>query len=158
LRGDVRVSLGGEVERGLEGYTRFFLGRPGPPGTEEPKPIVVESCRVHGRFVVVKFAGFETPEDARALLHGVLYVDREEMPELGADEYYHADLIGCRVLDEEGAELGRVVDVFATGAHDVLVVESDGREWMVPLVSEHVAEVDTGAAEVRVRHVGGLRG
>ncbi|MBI5441636.1 MAG: 16S rRNA processing protein RimM [Deltaproteobacteria bacterium] len=159
IKGDVRISSGGDVSRGLEGYTRFFVGRPGVgPDVEEPRPIEIERHRPQGRFLVVKFAGLGTPEEARTLLHWVLYVDRREMPPVAEDEYYYADLLGCRVIDEAGEELGRVADVFGTAAHDVLVVASPDGEWMIPVVSEHVVSWDFETGEVHVRRVGGLRG
>jgi 16S rRNA processing protein RimM len=158
VRGEVRMDCGPSLPRGLEGYTEFFLGAAGSGGEAAGlRSVGIEGHRVHGRFLVVKFAGFDSPEDARALLHEELYVKRSEMPPLPDDEYYYVDLLGCRVLGEEDEELGLVVDVFATGAHDVVVVETGGREWMIPMVSQHVGTLDLEAGVVRVREVEGLR-
>ncbi|MHB8764518.1 MAG: ribosome maturation factor RimM [Deferrisomatales bacterium] len=145
LRGEVRVDTAGALPRGLEGYTRFYLGR-----GDERQAVDVEWSRPAGRHLAVKFAGVDTPEAARALTHATLYVERSELPPLGDGEYYHVDLLGCRVVDAEGRDLGRVADVVTTGAHDVLVVESAGREWLVPLVSEHVPAMDLDAGVVVV--------
>ncbi len=152
VRGEVRLDPRGGLPRGLEGYTRFYLGRGG-----EIRPARVEWHRPHGRWVLVKFAGVDTPEAARALTHAVLYVERSELPPLGEDEYYHVDLVGCRVADEAGADLGRVHDVLPTGAHDVLVIRQRGRrEWMLPVVAKWVLSMEGGGGVGVVRVPEGL--
>lgn len=152
LRGEIRVNPMGGLPRGLEGYTSFYLGR-----GDDIRRVQIESHRIHGRLVLVKFRGVDTAQDARELVHQTLYVDRSEMPPLEEGEYYHADLIGCGVLDETGTELGKVVDVFATGAHDVLVVAFSGREWMLPVVSEYVVSIDVEEGRIAVRATDGFR-
>ncbi|MEW6489377.1 MAG: ribosome maturation factor RimM [Thermodesulfobacteriota bacterium] len=152
VRGEVRIEVGSGMPRGLRGYSRVYLGREG-----EPEPAAVESVRSHGRFLLVKFRGVGDPEAARALGHAVLYVERGEMPPLEEGEYYHADLLGCRLVDEGGADLGRVLDVFASGAHDLLVVGAPGgREWMLPVLESTVLAMDLEAGEIRVRVPEGL--
>jgi 16S rRNA processing protein RimM len=118
--------------------------------------VEVESSRPHGRFLLVKFRGYDDPQAARGLAHAVLYVDRDEMPPLGEGEYYHADLLGCVVVDAAGTELGRVTDVFPAGGHDVLVVETGGREWMLPVVGSVVLAMELDAGLVRVNLPEGL--
>ena len=152
VRGEVRVDPRGGLPRGLEGYTRFYLERDG-----RLEPVEVERSRPHGRFVLVKFAGYDTPEAVRALTHAVLYVERSELPPLGEDEYYHVDLLGCTVRDEVGRDLGTVEDVFFTGAHDVLVIRGGGRrEWMLPVVSQWVIRMDLDEGTIVVRVPEGL--
>jgi len=147
----VRVEVGAGAARGLAGYSRFYLDRGG-----ERRPVEIESARPHGRVLLVKFLGCDDPEAARALTHAVLYVDRAEMPALEEGEYYHADLLECAVVDGKGTKLGRVCDVFPAGGHDVLVVESGGREWMLPVVASVVLEMDLEAGWIRVEVPEGL--
>ncbi|RMG90671.1 MAG: 16S rRNA processing protein RimM [Candidatus Dadabacteria bacterium] len=147
VRGEVRVDPQGSLPRGLEGYTRFYLDR-----GRGPEPVGVEHHRIHGRFVLVKFEGYDTPEAARELTHAVLYVDRSELPPLGEGEYYHADLLGCEVVEENGDVLGRVADVFDSGAHDVLVIRTEtGAERMLPVVAQWVLSIDVEAGRITVR-------
>ncbi|GAB4262750.1 ribosome maturation factor RimM [Deferrisoma sp.] len=152
VRGEVRVDPQGSLPRGLEGYTRFYLDR-----GRGPEPVQVEHHRIHGRFVLVKFQGYDTPEAVRELTHAVLCVDRSELPPLGPDEYYHADLLDCEVVGEGGEALGRVVDVFDSGAHDVLVIRTEGgAERMLPVVSQWVLAIDLDAGRITVRVPEGL--
>ncbi len=153
VHGELRLDPQGGLPRGLEGYTRFFLG-----GRGAPRPVGLAGWRPSGRHLLVRFVGVDTPEAARTLAGATLYVDRAEMPPLEPDEYYHADLLGCAVRDQEGHDLGTVVDVWPTAAYDLLVVAGAGGERMVPMVSEHVPAVDFEARVVVVRSVEGLEG
>jgi 16S rRNA processing protein RimM len=146
LRGELRVDPLGGLPRGLEGYSRFYLAR-----GDEWRPVAIETHRPHGRFVLVRFAGYDSPDTARQLAHSVLYVERSEMPPLEEGEYYHADLLDACVVDEQDRELGSVVDIFPGGAHDVLVVASSDREWMLPVVSEYVLTMDLEQGKIVVR-------
>lgn len=149
------MDVGSGLPEGLRGYSRVYLGR----GGGEPRPVGVESARPHGRFLLVRFAGVGDADGARALVHSVVYVERGEMPPLEEGEYYHADVLGCRVVDEGGAELGRAVDVFSSGEHDLLVVAGlQGREWMLPVLASTVLEMDLEAGLIRVRVPEGLPG
>lgn len=152
LRGEVRVDTLGTLPHGLEGYSRFYLeeGR----GLRE---VHVESWRLQGRRLLVRFSGCTDPESARRLTHATLYVTRAEMPPLAEGEYYHADLLGCRVVDEAGGFLGHVVDVFSVGPHDVAVVSSGRSEWMLPLTLACVPTLDLARGEIRARVPEGLR-
>ncbi|GAB4271486.1 MAG: hypothetical protein Kow0092_26280 [Deferrisomatales bacterium] len=153
VRGEVRVDPLGGLPRGLEGYSRFYLGR-----GEAIRPVEVEAHRPHGRWLLVKFAGVDTPEAARGLAHATLYVERDEMPPLEEGEYYYADVLGCRVVTEAGEDLGVVVDVFFTGGHDVLVVRAGhGREWMLPVVEAFVAAMDLAEGRIVTRGTEELR-
>lgn len=148
VRGEVRLDPMGGLPEGLRGYTRFYIARRGGA----IRPIELESHRAHSRLLIAKFAGYDTPETARGLTGSLLYVDRSEMPALGEGEYYHADLLDCRLKDEQGRDLGRVVDVFRAGVHDVLVIESGGgRDWMLPVVAEWVLSMDLEEGEIVAR-------
>jgi 16S rRNA processing protein RimM len=68
-------------------------------------------------------------------------VAREDLPEAGANEFYWADLVGLKVTNEAGEDLGTVSRVFETGANDVLVVmrgpEANERERLIPGSRQH---------------------
>ncbi len=74
-----------------------------------------------------------------------LYVPRDALPELEEGFYYVADLVGLRVLDENGVELGVVRDVLPGPANDVLELDSG---LLLPLVEACVREVDLAASRV----------
>nr|MBS0022228.1 ribosome maturation factor RimM [Gammaproteobacteria bacterium] len=110
---------------------------------------VVEGRR-QGKGLVVKLAGCADREAAHQLLGAEIFVDRQQLPEPNAMEYYWADLIGVVVVNCSGVELGRVVGLLATGANDVLRTQGD-RERLIPfLLNDVVREVDLRNRTIRV--------
>ncbi|WP_415182813.1 ribosome maturation factor RimM [Phaeovulum sp.] len=76
----------------------------------------------------VRLTGIATKEEADALKGVTLWADREKLPSLPDDEFYHTDLIGLEVLDTGGARLGQVRAVHNHGAGDILEVYAPGRK------------------------------
>ena len=73
--------------------------------------------------------------DAAALLTGKeIAVEKQHLPQSDADSTYWHDLIGCTVINLQGAELGTVDHLFETGANDVLVLHG-ARERLVPFTA-----------------------
>lgn len=75
---------------------------------------------------VARLTGISTKEQADALKGVRLYIDRDKLPDLPDDEYYHADLIGLDVRDTGGAFLGTVRAVHDHGAGDLLEIHATG--------------------------------
>ncbi len=87
---------------------------------------------------------------ALALAGEWIAVPRGQLPPAPEGEYYWVDLIGARVSNLDGDELGEVVRMMATGANDVLVVRGE-RERLVPFVlGHHVSEVDLARRRIVV--------
>jgi len=152
LRGEFRVNAHGGLPQGLKGYSKVYLDR--GRGVE---PVELISSRMHGKFILLKLEGIDSPEAAGGLIGAEICVERSEMPALEEGEYYHVDLIGCSIEDENANNLGSVIDVFSTGAHDVLTVRDKGSEWMLPVVSDFVDEIDVDKRIVKVKKIEGLR-
>lgn len=91
-----------------------------------------------------RLSGIATKEDADALRGVQLYADREHLPELPDDEYYHSDLIGLRVLDTGGNEIGQVRAVLNHGATDLLEITGPGLNppVLLPFTMAAVPTVD----------------
>ena len=79
-----------------------------------------------------------------------LYVDRAHAVELPEDADFIVDLIGCRVVDDEGTEYGRIVDVMQPGGGDVYVIDGPRGEVLVPALKSVVLDVDTRAGLMRM--------
>ena len=94
--------------------------------------------------------GIATKEQADALRGLRLYADRDTLPALPDDEYYHADLIGLTVLDTGGKDLGRVKSVMNHGATDLLEIESPGQSdtVLLPFTQASVPTVDLASGRI----------
>lgn len=118
------------------------------------KPYEVVSSRVHKTCVLAKLRGVDTPEQAQLLRGQTVTIDRSGVT-LPEGTVFIADLIGCRVLDDEGAEIGKIKDVLTMPSSDVYVIEGK-RSYMIPAVKEFVRRIDVAAGEVHVHLIEGM--
>lgn len=111
----------------------------------------VDEAKVHSDSIVAKFVGLDDRNAAESLRGARIFLPRSSFPAASKDEYYWVDLIGLKVVNREGVDLGLVRDLMATGPHSVLCVEypvqqEDGSsgtaERMIPFVSVYVDTVD----------------
>jgi 16S rRNA processing protein RimM len=133
----------------------------------EPGPVVlarggrssshtVTQVRPFGAGLLVTFAGVESRVAASALTHSEVLVERTALPAPASDEFFVADVIGCQVINHDGARLGVVEETFWNGAHDVMIVrdaagaEAAAAERMIPLVPDFIRAVDPASRTVRV--------
>lgn len=79
-----------------------------------------------------------------------------EIPGLPPGQFYIADLEGCRVVTEDGGEVGAFLRVEPGPAHDLWVVGAGDREHLIPAVAEIVVKVDTGGRTIVIRPPEGL--
>jgi 16S rRNA processing protein RimM len=108
----------------------------------------VERGGPNGNGVIAKLRGVDDRDSAYAYVGAEIAVPRDRLPALPPGEYYWTDLEGLEVRALDGAVLGRVDHVLATGAHDVLVLA--GRpERLIPFVPERVIrDVDLDAGVI----------
>ena len=106
--------------------------------------------------VIVECGFLSNYKEAQKLVNRILYVDREDiLSEEGA--YFIADLIGLKVQDEDGKELGTVKDVIETGANDVYEVEmADGKSLLLPAIKQCILNVDVENGTMQVHVLEGL--
>ena len=128
-------------------------------GTRE---LEIEGVKFFKNMVILKFKGIDDRNDVERMRQAKLLVTRENAVELGKDEYFIANLIGLRAIDEEGEAFGTISDVIQTGANDVYVVTTkQGEEVMIPAIKDCILEVsveeqDGQAGYVRIHLLPGL--
>ena len=86
---------------------------------KEKMNLEIEGVKFFKQFVILKFKGLDNINDIEKYRQKSLYVTRKNAVRLQRNEYFIADLIGLKVQDEDGKELGTVKDVIETGANDV---------------------------------------
>ena len=107
--------------------------------------------------VIVKFKGFDNINDIEIYKNKDILITREDAVPLGPDENFIVDLIGLKVVTDEGEELGTLKDVLQTGANDVYVVEmTDGKELLLPAIKQCILNVDLEQQTMTVHVLDGL--
>ncbi len=117
----------------------------------------IEGVKFFKQFVILKFKGLDNINDIEKYRQKSLYVTRKNAVRLQRDEYFIADLIGLKVQDEDGKELGTVKDVIETGANDVYEVEmADDRSLLLPAIKQCILNVDVENGMMQVHVLEGL--
>lgn len=145
VRGWVKVYSYTDPLDNLLAYTPWQLWRQGAWQT-----VNVVDGRSHGKGIVALIEGYADRDSAALLLGSDIAIYREQLPAPTADEYYWSDLIGLTVINQAQQNLGTVISLLETGAHDVLVVKGE-RERLIPFVLEQfVLAVDIAAGSISV--------
>ncbi|KUO75491.1 MAG: hypothetical protein APF77_22770 [Clostridia bacterium BRH_c25] len=116
----------------------------------------VEGTKFLSNTVVMKLKGIETEEAAARLRNYYMKVDRKSAVKLPKDSYFICDLIDSEVYDEKGSVLGKIRDVLQTGSNDVYVVQTAGKDILVPALKEVVKEIDLKDRKIVVELPEGL--
>jgi 16S rRNA processing protein RimM len=102
-----------------------------------------------GGVSTAKLAGIDDRDQAAALRGAKIGVPRAELPKPSAKDFYRTDLIGCEVVNLDGAVLGAVRHFIESAAQTLMVVRGE-REYWVPAVPRHLRRVDLAARRVVV--------
>jgi 16S rRNA processing protein RimM len=145
VRGWIKVRPYTETPQSLTRYRHWRLEKAGSGREYE-----IAECEVHGDQVVARLAGVADREAAARLKGCEILVPRTALPPAREDEVYWADLIGSKVVNLQGDELGEVAEVFSNGAHEVLRVSRNGEERLIPFVAAFVRTLDVAARRIEV--------
>jgi len=106
------------------------------------KETQIISMREWKGFIIAKFAGYDTISQAEQLKNCKVACRRLPLI-MGA--YYVRDLMGMEVFTTEKKglrRLGKIVDIFATGANDIYVIKNGKKEILFPALKRLVKQVD----------------
>ena len=110
---------------------------------KDGQKINLEFKNALGRQILVHVDGVENRNEAEKWRGVRLFVERNALPELKADEYYICDLIGLSTLNEKGEKTGVVSNVFNYGAGDILEIEtSQGSKILVSMTKQNVPNIN----------------
>lgn len=152
LKGEVKVNSFTDDNTKFERIPNVFLKQKG-----NLKEYTIESVGYNKNQVIIKFKGIDTVEEAEKLRNSYIVVDREIFGELPEGVYYIADLLGLDVYTEDGAHIGKVDDIFSTGANDVYVVKDElGKQKLLPGIDEVIKQIDLESGKIIVNLIEGL--
>jgi 16S rRNA processing protein RimM len=120
------------------------------PDESSVRDAAIESVRIHAGRALVKFSGLDSPEEVQLLQNWTVEVPASEARKLDADEYFLHDLVGLRLIDSEGVERGKVIEIEETGGGVLLVVEGPRGRYDVPFAADICTKVDLGAKTIVV--------
>ena len=145
VAGEVKIEVWLDSPQFLRRCGRVFLN-----GTERK----FLSARAHKQFLIAKLEGVEDLNAAMALKGRVVEIAREDA-KLPRGAYFIQDILGARVVDEQGNELGRLEDVLERPASNVYMVRGES-EHLIPAVPEFILNTDAEAGVITVHLIEGM--
>ncbi len=120
--------------------------------------VEVSGCKFFKNMVILKFKGIDNINDVEKYKSHDLLVTREHAVELEEGEFFIADLIGLKIITDEGEEFGELVDVMETGANDVYIVKqySTGNEVLLPVIEQCILDIQPEEGFIKVHIMEGL--
>lgn len=134
-RGEVKAELVTDFPERFASTSAVYLG-------SDHRRYEVESYRLLDRAVVLKLRGVEGIDQAQQLRGALVEIPEGESVELPSGHYFWHQIIGLRVINVEGEELGTVDDILQTGSNDVYVVHSRREELLIPAIKDVVRTID----------------
>jgi len=121
------------------------------------RSLQIEAQWFHGNRLILKFAGFDSIDEAKELVDYDLAVPAEERVALPRDSFYEWELVGCRVETMAGKSIGAVSEIMRTGGVEILkVVDESGGDRLIPMASDIVVEIDKNRRLIRIDPPEGL--
>ncbi|MBI5301552.1 MAG: 16S rRNA processing protein RimM [Chloroflexi bacterium] len=148
-RGELKIEVLSDFPDRFASLREVFLG-------DDAKSFQVERAHQHGKFILLKLVGVDSEADAEKLREQYIYVTRENAVPLKPNQVYLYQTIGMRVVTVQGQDLGEVVDILDTPAHDVYVVHDGAREILIPAVPEFIREINLESKRLVVKLIDGL--
>ncbi|HET7009226.1 MAG TPA: ribosome maturation factor RimM [Anaerolineales bacterium] len=150
VRGDLLVEPLSEVLDSIQPGGHVFLG-------DRRRGFPVVSLRRHARKYLLRIEGCNGRDEAESFRGEELRVRLEDAAPLPPGKFYRWQVIGLRVVTEDGRRLGTVRQILETGANDVYAVQGEsGKEILLPAITSVIRKIDPETGEMRVRLMPGL--
>jgi 16S rRNA processing protein RimM len=120
------------------------------PDESQTRDTTIESVRIHAGRALVKFSDLASPEDVQTLQNWTVEIPEADARDLDADEYFLHDLVGLTLVDADGQERGKVVEVEETAGGLLLVVDGPRRRFDVPFAAAICTRVDLETKTIAV--------
>ena len=145
VRGEVKIMPWADSPEFIRKFKTLYING---------EAVRVTASRVHKGFVLAKLEGVEDVNAAMALKNKTVHIARKDV-KLPKGSFFIADIIGAKVVTEDGAELGTLADVMEMPAQNIYLVKGE-REIMIPAVDEFILKTDVKNGVITVRLIEGM--
>jgi 16S rRNA processing protein RimM len=151
LKGELLVSVETDFpERLVEGASLYL--------SDDHREVTIRSRRQHSDGLLLSFEEFPNKQSVENLHNLPLYRRTSDAPELPEGQYYQHQLLGLNVVEENGELVGKLAQIFNTGASDVYVVRDEaGKEILLPAISDVILRIELENKQIVVHLLPGLR-
>ena len=146
IKGWVKVRSDTEPATNILNYSPWYLAK-----DNDYHPLDLIGGQRHNKGLIAQLAGCEDRDQAASLVGSQIAVLRDQLPPTAEGEYYWSDLIGLDVYNLKDEHLGQITDMMQTGANDVMVVQTEAEQILIPYVMNYyIYTVDLEAGRIQV--------
>ncbi|HSW38618.1 MAG TPA: ribosome maturation factor RimM [Acidobacteriota bacterium] len=151
-RGEVLADLYTDFPNRFDGLKEVWLQSEGG----QVRNMSLEDTWEHKGRRVFKFKGVDSISAAEAFSGNWVVIPADQAVQLPEGAYFDHDLVGCLVEDVRGNRLGKVREILRIAGNTQLVVENDGREFLIPAVDRICVEISIREKRILVDPPEGL--
>ncbi len=111
-------------------------------------PYFVEEIQIRANKSIIKFEDIDTIEAAQKIVNCDLFLPNDNLPALADDQFYYHEIIDFMIVDEQKGKLGKVTAVYTSEAQDLIAMEYENSEILIPVSDEIVKSVDREKKEL----------
>lgn len=152
IRGEVKVQLLTDHPQRFSKLKSVWIGEK----EESAEKLTIESSRIQGFVVVLKFKEIDSCTDADTTQGRYIFISAKDIVAPPKGSFFIDDVIGMTVVSEEGETIGTVKDILQMPANDVWVVHRGTKEVLLPAVKEIIKVVDLKRKEIVIHVMEGL--
>ena len=152
LRGRMKAVSYLESNDKLQNLDELYIGQ----GEDKKVPFKLKGFRSRGKSFFLEIEGVENLQSANAFVGCLVLIPADKLEELPEGEYYWRDMIGLKVVTEDGRFLGVIEAIFPTGSNDVYVCSGGEREVLLPGIADVIRKIDINRGMMVVRLLEGL--
>jgi len=120
-------------------------------------PFLIDSPQLQNNGLLrCRLEGVGNLQEAKNLVGKSLYLSLSELPELNGNQFYYHEIINYMVIDKLHGELGKIREVYDLGKSNLIAVDKDDKEILIPIQDETIIKVDKEAQQLFVNCPDGL--
>lgn len=120
-------------------------------------PHFIEEIQIRANKSIIKFEDIDTIEEAQKLVNCDIYLPEDNLPELeDENQFYYHEIIDFDVIDEEKGKLGKVLAVYTSDRQDLISMQYEGKEILIPIDDDIVKTVNREKKELYTHLPNGL--
>ena len=105
-------------------------------------PYFIQYIDFQDKKVVIAFDDIETLDQAKELIGSKLFLPLNNLPPLEEGQFYYHEVINFQINDQNLGELGTITQIYETGNQDLISMQFQGKEILIPLVDDFIIKID----------------
>lgn len=117
---------------------------------------LIEDVWYQKGMVYLKLKDIDDMETAESFKETHISILEDQLRKLPEDSYYLFDLEGMDVYSSEGEHIGKISEIYQTGANDVYEVKNNRKTYLIPAIKDVVKSVNVKDKKMIINVIEGL--